>query len=83
VTRWPQHHPREIEEVLLARGADVEVWSATRIRRGGGVAFVGAAPRRSGHRQLDRLALDAIARYGGRASHYFVDALPSNYEAGC
>ncbi len=75
-------YPREIEEVLLRHAQVLEVSVVGRPHPDWGeepVAFVvprpGAAITAA---ELDRLCLDAIARYKRPRTYYFVDSLPKN-----
>ena len=75
-------YPREIEEVLLRHAAVLEVSVVGRPHSDWGeepVAFVVARPGTGvDAAELDRLCLDAIARYKRPRAYYFVDSLPKN-----
>jgi long-chain acyl-CoA synthetase len=75
-------YPREIEEVLLKHPAVREVSVVGRPHRDWGeevVAFVVAAPGESvAEAELDRLCLEAIARFKRPRAYVFIDALPKN-----
>jgi long-chain acyl-CoA synthetase len=75
-------YPREIEEVLLCHAHVLEVSVVGRPHPDWGeepVAFVVARPGlRVDAAELDRLCLDAIARYKRPRAYYFVDTLPKN-----
>ena len=76
-------YPREIEEVLLRHAHVLEVSVVGRPHPDWGeepVAFVVTHPGLSvDAAELDRLCLDAIARYKRPRTYYFVDNLPKNY----
>ncbi|MGH7126632.1 MAG: AMP-binding enzyme, partial [Stellaceae bacterium] len=75
-------YPREIEEVLLKHPHVREVSVVGRPHRDWGeevVAFVVAEPGTSvAETELDRLCLDAIARFKRPRTYVFLDALPKN-----
>jgi long-chain acyl-CoA synthetase len=75
-------YPREIEEVLLKHPAVREVSVVGRPHRDWGeevVAFVVATPGAEvAEAELDRLCLDAIARFKRPRAYVFLDALPKN-----
>jgi len=75
-------YPREIEEVLLKHPAVREVSVVGRPHRDWGeeiVAFVVVKPgARVPEGELDRLCLEAIARFKRPRAYVFVDALPKN-----
>ena len=75
-------YPREIEEVLLRHDQVLEVSVVGRPHPDWGeepVAFVVSRPGATiGVAELDRLCLDAIARYKRPRAYYFVDSLPKN-----
>ena len=75
-------YPREIEEVLLKHPAVREASVVGRAHPEWGeevVAFVVAAPgARIAEAELDRLCLDAIARFKRPRAYVFVEALPKN-----
>jgi long-chain acyl-CoA synthetase len=75
-------YPREIEEVLLRHPGVREVSVVGRPHRDWGeevVAFVMAEPGASiAEAELDRLCLEAIARFKRPRAYVFVEALPKN-----
>ena len=75
-------YPREIEEVLLKHPRVREVSVVGRPHRDWGeevVAFVVAEPGTTvAEADLDRLCLDAIARFKRPRTYVFLDALPKN-----
>jgi long-chain acyl-CoA synthetase len=75
-------YPREIEEVLLKHPAVREVSVVGRPHRDWGeevVAFVVPAPGEPvTEAELDRLCLEAIARFKRPRAYVFIDALPKN-----
>ncbi|MGH7001177.1 MAG: AMP-binding protein [Stellaceae bacterium] len=75
-------YPREVEEVLLRHPAIAEVSVVGRPHADWGeevVAFVVARPdARIAEAELDRLCLDAIARFKRPRAYLVVDALPKN-----
>ncbi|HXP77805.1 MAG TPA: AMP-binding protein [Stellaceae bacterium] len=75
-------YPREIEEVLLKHPDIREVSVVGRPHRDWGeevVAFVVTAPgARVAEAELDRLCLDAIARFKRPRAYVFLEALPKN-----
>ncbi len=75
-------YPREIEEVLLKHRGVREVSVVGRPHRDWGeevVAFVVAEPGATvAEAELDRLCLDAIARFKRPRTYVFLDALPKN-----
>jgi long-chain acyl-CoA synthetase len=75
-------YPREIEEVLLRHPAIAEASVVGRSHAEWGeevVAFVVARPgAQVGDAELDRLCLDAIARFKRPRAYVFLDALPKN-----
>jgi len=75
-------YPREIEEVLLRDERVLEVSVVGRAHPDWGeepVAFVVVRPgAKVDAESLDRLCLDAIARYKRPRAYYFVDSLPRN-----
>lgn len=75
-------YPREVEEVLLRHPALAEVSVVGRRHADWGeevVAFVVLRPGlRADEAELDRLCLDAIARFKRPRAYRFLDALPKN-----
>jgi long-chain acyl-CoA synthetase len=75
-------YPREIEEVLLRHEQVLEVSVVGRPHPDWGEEPVAFVVPRSGATiaaaELDRLCLDAIARYKRPRTYYFVDSLPKN-----
>jgi acyl-CoA synthetase (AMP-forming)/AMP-acid ligase II len=75
-------YPREIEEVLLRHSDVLEVSVVGQPHREWGEAVVAFVVRRPGthvtSEQLDRLCLDAIARFKRPRTYVFVDDLPKN-----
>jgi len=75
-------YPREIEEVLLKHPSVREVSVVGRPHRDWGeevVAFVVAMPgAQIAEAELDRLCLDAIARFKRPRAYVFLEALPKN-----
>jgi acyl-CoA synthetase (AMP-forming)/AMP-acid ligase II len=75
-------YPREIEEVILRHAQVLEVSVIGRPHPDWGeepVAFVVSRPGLTvDAAELDRLCLDAIARYKRPRAYYFVDSLPKN-----
>ena len=75
-------YPREIEEVLLRHPAVREVSVVGRAHRDWGeevVAFVVATPGAAiAETELDRLCLEAIARFKRPRAYVFLEALPKN-----
>ncbi|MEI7970657.1 MAG: AMP-binding protein [Betaproteobacteria bacterium] len=76
-------YPREVEEVLLRHPGVHEVSVIGRAHADWGeevVAFVVRDPAATvTEDQLDRLCLDAIARFKRPRAYFFVDALPKNH----
>jgi long-chain acyl-CoA synthetase len=71
-------YPREVEEVLLKHASVREVSVIGRPDREWGEIVVAYVVGDASARELDRLCLDAIARFKRPKDYVFIDALPKN-----